>query len=87
MYPKIPVSVTNILCLLVMLLQEALEKKEEELDALKLKNQELDQSLSQMSVDKEEMDRIGAKLKETEEQLTQANRELQAYKEKVHRAV
>ena len=73
-----------------MLLQEALEKKQADLVALQItcekKDEEihnLDQSLSEMSIDKEEIERISAKLAETEEKLTQANRELQASKMKV----
>ena len=47
------------------------------------KGEEIRQSFSHMSVDKEEMDQIKARLKEAEEQLIQANKELQANKEKV----
>ena len=43
--------------------------------AYEKKNEEIQQSLSHMSVDKEEMDRIRAKLQITEEQLLQATKE------------
>ena len=68
---------------LLILLQEALEKKQGELEALQVEIKQLDQSLSQMSVDKEDLDRVNAKLMETEEKLAQASRELQTYRGKV----
>ena len=61
-------------------LQVDCDKKDEEI-------QQLDQSLSQMSVDKEELDRVNAKLMETEEKLAQASRELQTYRGKVCLAI
>ena len=54
-------------------LQVACEKKDEEIH-------QLDQSLSQMSIDKEEMYQISTKLVQTEEDLAQANREVQVCK-------
>ena len=67
--------------MLALLLQEALEKKQADLAALEIacenKDEEirnLDQSLSQMSIDKEEMERISMKLVETEEKLAQASK-------------
>ena len=66
---------------LLLFVQEALEKKQADLAALEIacenKDEEirnLDQSLSQMSIDKEEMERISMKLVETEEKLAQASK-------------
>ena len=74
----------------LLLLQEALKKKEADLAALEIacekKDEEihnLEQSLSQMSTDKEEMKRISTKLAEIEDKLTKANRQLLASKNKV----